>query len=146
MQPCWQGWGVGEETITTKELGSVMTSLGQNPTELELQEMILKSMLTVKIRQLSEKYYYYMYSLEWNVFLRNGKFYFYHYAFSKRGFGGYNGIGRMRLTSKFLHKVVTYIQVSSVFKLNLSKYLLFVTINLWDTCIKLAVCLLSLLF
>lgn len=84
----------------------------------------------------------------WNVmfFLRNGKFYFYHYAFSKRGFGGYNGIGRMRLTSKFLHKVVTYIQVSSVFKLNLSKYLLFVTINLWVTCIKLAVCLLSLLF
>lgn len=55
-------------------------------------------------------------------FLRNGKFYFYHYAFSKRGFGGYNGIGRMRLTSKFLHKVVTYIQVSSVFKLNLSEY------------------------
>lgn len=105
-----------------------------------------RCMLTVKIRQLSEKYYYYMYSLEWNVFLRNGKFYFYHYAFSKRGFGGYNGIGRMRLTSKFLHKVVTYIQVSSVFKLNLSKYLLFVTINLWDTCIKLAVCLLSLLF
>ena len=30
----------GSGTITVKELGSVMTSLGQNPTEPELQDMI----------------------------------------------------------------------------------------------------------
>ena len=28
----------GDGTITTKELGAVMTSLGMNPTEVELQE------------------------------------------------------------------------------------------------------------
>ena len=32
----------GDQTITTKELGTVMRSLGQNPTEAELQEMILE--------------------------------------------------------------------------------------------------------
>ena len=32
----------GDGTITTKELGTVMRSLGQNPTEDELQEMILE--------------------------------------------------------------------------------------------------------
>ena len=33
----------GDGIITTKELGTVMRSLGQNPTEAELQELIDES-------------------------------------------------------------------------------------------------------
>jgi len=44
----------GDGTITTKELGTVMRSLGQNPTEAELQDMINEVDADGKTRVLSE--------------------------------------------------------------------------------------------
>jgi hypothetical protein len=38
IEPLWLADGDG--IITSKELGTVMRSLGQNPTEAELQEMV----------------------------------------------------------------------------------------------------------
>ena len=43
----------GDGTITTKELGTVMRSLGQNPTEAELQDMINEVDADGKTRVLS---------------------------------------------------------------------------------------------
>ncbi|XP_030236483.1 calmodulin-like [Gadus morhua] len=51
----------GDGTITTKELGTVMHSLGQNPTEAELQDMINEvdgngtiEFLTMRARKMKE--------------------------------------------------------------------------------------------
>ena len=43
----------GDGTITTKELGTVMRSLGQNPTESELTDMVNEVTQTVMVRSIS---------------------------------------------------------------------------------------------
>ncbi|KAL1818845.1 hypothetical protein ACET3Z_013714 [Daucus carota] len=46
----------GDGCITTKELGTVMRSLGQNPTEAELQDMINENRGDFCIRRMSMRY------------------------------------------------------------------------------------------
>ena len=46
----------GDGTITTKELGIVMMSLGQNPTEAKLQDMVNEVMLMVMASLTSQNF------------------------------------------------------------------------------------------
>lgn len=54
----------GDGTITTKELGTVMRSLGQNPTEAELQDMINEVDADGKLWRIVGKY-----SIKWDSLL-----------------------------------------------------------------------------